>query len=332
MLAGDPQGRFVYAAHGGWQVGWNGAACAVNGTDGMVVTYAPDPRDGALAWVSETTVYRAGGWCGEGAGWNWLSGGATRVHGLWYNRWGTAGHHLTFSYVSVAVASDGQLGPVSRRAFDFDADPGRVTVDVRSDVLYKAANAPTTPGTIHAQGGLTAHVIEPDGQLTRMGWSNLCLAATIPPLAYPRPLVAARGFLFASVSLTEPERKTVCSYQGLRLRPLADLGFSASAGEAFVPSGEAMPPLVAMAVPGPELRLFAMNGDGDLQLLDSEPLLNPASQFLFHPSGRFLYVVDTSARLRGYTVDSGGLELVESIDDAGGNMAITLGEAKSDVR
>ena len=89
-------------------------------------------------------------------------------------------------------------------------------------LLYKAAD------TIHTSGGFSAHVIEPNGQLTPMGWSNLCLAATIPRLAYPRPLVAARGFLFASVSLEEPRRNTLCSYRGLRLRPLADLGFSAS--------------------------------------------------------------------------------------------------------
>lgn len=328
MLAGEPQGRFVYAAHGGWQVGWDGASCAVDGTDGMVVTYAPDARDGALAWVSEATVSQAGGWCGEPAGWDWLSGGVNRVYGLWHRRWGSAGHHLTYSYVSVPVAGDGQLGPVSRREFDVDTDPGLVTVDVRSDVLYKAAN--TRPPAL---GGFTAHVIEPDGQLTPMGWSNLCLAARIPRLAYPRPLVAARGFLFASASLEQPQRNTVCSYQGLRLRPLADLGFSAYAAEAFVPADDALPALVATSTTGPALRLFAMTGEGDLRLLDSEDLPDRAERLLFHPSGRFLYLVDTAARLRGYTVDSGGrLGLIESIDYAGGSMAITLGEAESEVR
>lgn len=336
VLAGEPQGRFVYVPYGGWQVAWNGSACALNGSDMMVVTYAPDPRDGALAPVSEATISHAGGWCGDRAGWVWLSGGANRVHGLSYSRWGSAGRHLTYIYVSVVVASDGQLDSVSRRAFDFDADPGHVIVDVRSDVLYKAANTPTTPGTINARGGLRAYVIEPDGQLTPMGWTNLCVAATIPPLNPPRPVLAARGILFAQVSLEEPERKTVCSYQGLRLRSLAELGISSFPAKAFVPSSEAMPVLIAMAgtgPEGPELRLFAMNGDGDLQLLDSEDLPNPCSRFLFHPSGRFLYVVDTAARLRSYSVDSAGqLEFIESIDDAWGSMAITLGDAESEVR
>jgi hypothetical protein len=79
--------------------------------------------------------------------------------------------------------------------------------------------------------------------------------------------------------------------------------------------------LVAMGVTTPELRLFALNGEGDLHLLDSQEMPDTARQILFHPSGRFLYVADTAARLRAYTVGSRGqLELTESIDHAGGEL------------
>jgi len=151
------------------------------------------------------------------------------------------------------------------------------------------------------------------------------------------PLVAVRGFLFANVSLAEGGR-TVCSYQGQRLKPLADLGFSSSVAGAFVPDSESQPVLLAMGVEVAagrttrhELRLFSMNAEGNLQLLDSEDLLREVREFSFHPSGRFLYVSDTADTLFGYALGAGGrLELVESTDDAGGeSMAITLPSPES---
>jgi 6-phosphogluconolactonase (cycloisomerase 2 family) len=333
VLAGEPQGRFVYAAHGGWAL--YGSSGTGEGSNGTIVTYAPDPRDGTLAEVSEQTVFErprgglpSGPWADLG-GWSWLKGSANRVHAFWSYRWGTTGRHTTYSYVSVGVASDGHLGPVRQLAFESDADPGQVMVDARSDLLYKAGKE-----GYDGRGGLEAHLIEPDGTLTRMGWTNLCLASRID-LGYP--LVTARGFVFASAYTPGP---TVCSYQGLRLKPLYALDLNASAAEAFVPSSEAEPGLLAMNVTistggsrREELRVLSMNGEGDLRPVYSEELPDRITRLLFHPSGRFLYAVDAAARLRAYTVDSDGrLALTMSIDHAGGGLAITLKDARAQDR
>jgi hypothetical protein len=341
-LAGEPQGRFVYAAHGGWNVPGIGSLSGTGaGSDETIVTYAPDPRDGTLTEVSEATVQQRPapiqcGPCEDRAAWSWLKGGANRVHGFWSHDWGTTGRHTTYVYVSIPVASDGQLGLVSQLAFESDRDPGQVLVDVRSDVLYKAGKEEG----VDARGGLEAHVVEPDGRLTRMGWTNLCLASTMSLDDFVSPLVTARGFLFASLFTNAPNVPTVCSYQGLRLKPLYALDLKASAAEAFVPSSEAEPALLAMnvtisngGVTREELRVFSMNGDGDLRPVYTEELPDRVAGLLFHPSGHFLYTVDDASRLRAYTVDSDGrLELMMSIDHAGGSMAITLKDASAEAR
>src|SRR5258706_136258 len=122
------------------------------------------------------------------------------------------------------------------------------------------------------RGGLEPPVVEPDGRLTRMGWTNLCLASTMSLYDFVSPLVTVRGFLFASLFTNVPTVPTVCSYQGLRLKPLYALDLKASAAEAFVPSSEAEPALLAMnvtisngGVTREELRVFSMNADGDLR-------------------------------------------------------------------
>jgi len=51
-LAGEPQGRFVYGAHGGWSLSSNGKG---EGSDLTIVTYAPDPRDGTLTAARQPT-------------------------------------------------------------------------------------------------------------------------------------------------------------------------------------------------------------------------------------------------------------------------------------
>jgi 6-phosphogluconolactonase (cycloisomerase 2 family) len=351
MLAGEPRGRFVFAAEGGVKEGdydWD----ASDG-DGTIVTYAPDPRDGTLTPVSGAVVWPRPTeechplYCHRGE-WVRLWGGPNRVHGLWVDLWW---RWWQYTYVSVAVASDGQLGPVSRHQFERQ-DPGHLIVDVRSDVLYKTSDLWYKPNQ-GEPGALLAYVIEPDGRLKQMGRSNLCFVHTMNSSDPPVPLAAARGFLFASVRTSRGEDwrndvLSVCSYQGLRLKPLADVDFDASHADAFVPADETEPVLLAMRVKvlptdeakeHAELRVFAMNAEGDLQLLDSEKLSDDwvwgDRQLLFHPSRRLLYVVDEARRsgqgwLGGYTVGANGqLELVESIDSAGGSMAITLENAQT---
>jgi hypothetical protein len=349
-LAGEPLGRFVYAARGGWTIYGN----AEEGSDGAIVTYAADARDGMLTEISEATVqprpspppspYPPSDFVG-GYGWFWLRGGAKRVHGLWYGRFVAQPGlptHTSYTYESIPVASDGQLGPVSAQAFEVDRDPGEVLVDVRSDTLYKAADQ------LSARGGLEAYVIESDGMLNQMGRTNLCLASTIGQYEFTSPLVTARGFLFASWNLPSPQQPgsytppipTVCVYQGLRLKPLSALELKVSDAEAFIPSSDAEPALMAMGISVPsgnattqELRLFSMNADGDLQQLAREELPDGIKQFLFHPSGRFLYAFDTASRLRAYSIDpTGRLELLMSIDHAGGSMAITFSGAQAENR
>ena len=225
-----------------------------------------------------------------------------------------------------AVASDGQLGPVYAQSFESDVDPGEVTVDVHADVFYKA-------GTQVA--ALTAHVVEPDGRLTQMGWSDLC-GTSKGGLA--TPLLAVRGFVFAGWSPFESD--TTCSWEGLRLAPRARFTLRSQAATAFVPPSDAAPALVAMSSGPPtqsdhypnhhEVQLFSMGPDGSLQLLDKAdaPTDLDVAQLVFHPSGRFLYVSyrtsDNSRRyagssLRAYSIGPDGhLAMVESLDGAGG--------------
>src|SRR5262245_33633729 len=48
-LAGEPQGRLVYASHGGWSTQYGGP---VGGLDLTVSSYSPDPQLGTLAEIS----------------------------------------------------------------------------------------------------------------------------------------------------------------------------------------------------------------------------------------------------------------------------------------
>ncbi len=321
MLAGDPQGRRVYAAHG------ESSFCEV-GPVLAVVAYVPDARDGTLTPVSGVSV-----WGGQ---WTWFAAGPERVHGLVHSMEGWCSREA-YGYRSVAVSSDGRLGDVGGDGFTLEEERGIVNVDVRSNMLYKAGRVDDYGGL----GGLAAHAIRPDGQLTQTGWTDLCVATAMPSFSMetpedevPVPLVAVRGFLFAAVSLP-PDRRTVCSYQGPRLKPLANLGFRAYVAEAFVPAAESQPALLAMGVEVPagktmrhELRLFSMNADGALRLLDSGDLLRDVAKLVFHPSGRFLYVSDTADTLLGYEIGpEGRLAPIESIDHAGGGMAITIPQA-----
>jgi hypothetical protein len=322
MLASDPRGRYVYAAHYSRR---SGPSCG--GLSG-VVTYAPN-QHGMLELVSELTER-------VGDGWVAFSAGTTRLHSVRYANWGTSCRHTTYYYESVAVGGDGQLGEeTSPRPFPFDNEAGLFYVDPRSDMLYKAGRTAAWGGL----GGLAAHAIQQDGQLRQTGWTDLCAAATMPETwewSAAQPLVVARGFLFASVWIPS-EGRTLCSYQGPRLKPLADLAFNASAAEAFVPASESQSVLLAMGVEVPagkatryELRLFSMDPDGQLRLLDSEDLRHEVRRLLFHPSGRFLYVSDTDETLFGYALGpEGRLELIETIDQVGESTAITLPAAGS---
>jgi hypothetical protein len=123
----------------------------------------------------------------------------------------------------------------------------------------------------------------------------------------------------------------VCTYQGLRLKPIGALDFGATRAEAYVSESEQQPVLVAMNTETPtagarheELRLFALVDDGGLQALDVKDLLKPSRQILFHPSGRALYVIDSVGALHVFTISMHGeLDLAMSIDHAGESMAIT---------
>ncbi len=74
-----------------------------------------------------------------------------------------------------------------------------------------------------------------------------------------------------------------------------------------------------------------MSDDGNLALLDTVTGPGYAARLLFHPSGRFLYVSNSSspgvslASLNVYTIDAQGhLALVQSVENGGGAMAATL--------
>jgi hypothetical protein len=162
--------------------------------------------------------------------------------------------------------------------------------------------------------------------------------------------VAVRGFVFAQGYVDYGN--TVCSWEGPRLAPRANLGLDSDYAVAFAPRGvsdaasspAASPPatLVAMRTwysvrhgdsyqTKYEVRLFAMNADGDLAPLDTiEP--GYARRLLFHPSGRFLYASHAPNRsgspdsLTVYSIDpQGHLEVVQTLEGGGGGaMAVTL--------
>jgi hypothetical protein len=323
-LSGEPQGRFVLA---GREVPAEGYYAST------IVSYAPDSRDGTLVKRSESDVFeRPVQYCYQGVDgstcretWVWLRAGASRVHGMWEMAYGPAGpSHYQYSYVSAALGPDGQLGKVSRLAFPTDFDRGLAAVDVRESVLYK-----TEPYLPAGNGALEAYVIEPDGSLTRIGTTHLCLARRFEDVA---PLLTVRGFVFAEARIGSWwESPSVCTYQGLRLKPLEALDFGATRAEALVPEKQAEPALVAMntqtssgGTTQEHLRLLAMGDDGALEALDVEHLPGRSRQILFHPLGRALYVLDAASALHVYAVSARGeLDLMMSIDHAGESMAIT---------
>jgi hypothetical protein len=319
-LAGEPQGRYVFAAFG--------PRGGPPYFDPSIVAYAPDPSSGILRTVSEASSHPI--WCptcaswGRSGGWDWLTASSTRVYGIWL----TGTYHDTYdTYVTHAVGSDGQLGAAYQEDFD-EQDPGSVALDVDSDVFYKGAST----------GGLTAHLVEPDGRLTPVGASHLCLAAE---MSHANPLVAVRGFAFASafVGPWPAWEKSVCSYEGPRLAPRADLGMQSFYAVAVTPhasSSASFPaPLVAMEMGAGgtgqhEIRLFALSPDGDLQPLETIAGPGWVRHLLFHPSGRFFYVshaathTGSPASLTVYAIDvQGRVAVVQILTDGGGTMAVT---------
>jgi hypothetical protein len=325
-LTGEPQGRYVFAAFG--------PRGGPPYFDPSIVAYVPDPTNGSLSILSEASSDPV--WCpccspvGRGGGWYWLSASATRVYGMW----GTTTYHDWYpAYVTHAVADDGQLGPAYVRDLG-EWDYGRVTVDVESNVLYKQGDT-----------RLTAHFVEPDGSLTQMGASNLCVAMEVD---YAKPVVAARGFVFALASPLGYSESTICSWEGARLAPRANLGvythyavaLALGAGASFHLSSRPAA-LVAMRTSYDvkrgnhyqtkyEVRLFAMSEDGHVEHLDTvEP--GYARHLLFHPSGRFLYVSQAAyesavspEKLIIYSISpQGRLEAGQTLEGGGGAMAVT---------
>jgi hypothetical protein len=315
-FTGEPQSRLVFAAYG-----------ARYHQDASIVAYAPDPSSGSLATLSEVT----------GSDLYWLSASSTRVYGMTY---GFTGAHYYPALVSYAVGSDGRLGPVSRWEFERDTLPSvAIDPDNDPDVFYNSTST----------GGLTAHFVEPDGGLRQMGGSHLCVASS---MLYPQPLVAARGFLFASADLPAAHtygapKETVCSWEGPRLAPRTNLGLPAHRAAAYIPrpdttfSGRASAtPMVAMTGDRWELqhevRLFAMGGDGSLAPLDTAAGRWGVKDLLFHPSGRSLYASyvayyeDSPIGLDVYSIDEQGrLELIQTLEDGGGTMAVTLAQGRA---
>jgi hypothetical protein len=319
-ITGEPQARFIFAAYD------RQYSNPRPPRDGSIVAYAPDPLSGSLTTLSEVTgAYE----------WYWLSASSTRVYGMMFQ---FTGHYYP-SLVSYAVGSDGQLGPPSWRSFEGDTAPSvAIDPDADPDVFYNSTST----------GGLTAHFVEPDGGLRQMGGSHLCLASS---MLHPTPLAAARGYLFASVllpaSASGPSTETVCSWQGPRLAPRTNLGMLAHRAVAYVPrlaatfSWRASPtPMVAMTgdrwALQHEVRLFAMGADGGLAPLDTVTGPWGVTDLLFHPLGRFLYVSyvayyeDSPIGLDVYSIDpEGHLALIQTLEDGGGAMAVTLPQART---
>jgi hypothetical protein len=315
-IAGEPQGRYVYAAFGP-----RSAGPPYDEPKPSIVAYGRDASSGRLVRLSEASSDPM--WHSSQpvkSNWYSLSASATRVYAMW----ATATYHDVYNtLVMHAVGSEGRLGPVNYHEF-FEEYPSGVAVDVESDVFYKAGES----------AGLTAYSAQPDGSLTPVGESSLCAAASFSTIA---PLVGVRGIVFA-YGLSD-RTTTTCSWQGPSLAPHSNLGMRA--GHAVAQSAGART-LVAMRMETPptglpqppwqyEIRLFAMSDDGNLALLDSVTGPGYAERLLFHPSGRFLYVSNSSspgaslASLNVYAIDAQGhLALVQSVPDGGGAMAVTL--------
>ncbi len=327
-LAGDPRGRYVYAAYGPTSYS------AASREDASIVLHEVDESGRLVAgsespsrpWPTSTSC-RVGHW-----GWTWLAGSAGRVWGQFMHRFGGGCQHQGYIGVTHAVSEQGDLGPAVLG--DTWIDGPAAALDPDEGVLYKQRYG----WGYYGPAALTAHVAGPDGHLKCTGYSSLCAGTNVATVA---PLGAVRGFVFGRFGQDEP---TVCSWEGRRLAPRPKLGFDSSMAAAFSPFDKTTPALLAMAedVTGPaprriyrhtDLRLLSLGGEGELTLLDHVELPSPTSQLLFDPSGSFLYVaVADSATLLAYRVDFGRrLEPIEGVAGAVGLpfMAISVHQGLS---
>jgi hypothetical protein len=314
QLVGDPDGRFVYAAHG-----------PLGTADPSIAVYGAQ-ADGSLALLSEA-------WSRPDigpfrSGWTWLAAGRGRVYALWMTRRGGGGQHESDAYVTHAVTAGGELGPAYVQQFLWD-DPGSVTLDAGADVLYKAAPEWWVDST--EQEGLTAHAVEDDGRLRQMGWSELCGELRVGRV---EPFLSVRGWVFGGVHTGQGER--VCSWQTLRLASRGSVGDVGTVAAGWAPSDETSPAMLAFAkavlrgarLVRSDLRLMSLAAGPEL--VDLEELPTRAGQLLFHPSGRFLYVSGGDGSLRVYAASpQGGLLLVEDLPDSGGAPTPFVGPARS---
>ncbi len=318
QITGEPQGRFVFMAYGPRD----------HKTSQLrsIVSYVANEHDGSLTAVSEGSSVpdRCGTSWWAGDEWISFAAGVDRVYGIWLC---STYHDDYWYFVTRPVTSDGQLGPESERSWDDDSGQEgscyNGVFDVRSNVLYKEG-----PG-----GSLAAHAIGADGRLTLMGGTTSCVARHIYG---GQPLVAVRGFLFAQTSLgyQSGRPESVCSYEGPRLAPRRDLGFSATKAAGLDPGVDSEPARVAFPVTIPaasghpvryELRVFTLAADGSPQLQDTLETADEVQQVLFHPSGRFLFA-SVGTALWVYTVaPDGHLTKTHDLPGAAGRLAVTLG-------
>jgi hypothetical protein len=312
-LVGDPDGRYVYVA-------FDPRTLPVDPPgDASIALYEAD-KSGTLVALSEapSRPWEMGhGYSCGNFGWSWLAASRDRVWGMWLSRYGGGCQHEVYTAITHAVAAGGQLGPVARG--DSWIDSGWAAIDPAADMLYKSRYG----FLYYGPAPLTAHAVGADGQLAGTGYSDLCVASELGDPV--KPLVAVRGFVFGSAYLGRGE--TVCSWEGPRLAPRANLGFAASHGAAFTPADGTTAALLAMAgdVYAPhqhvyartDLRLLSMESGGNAALLDTVELPSRVLQLLFHPAGRFLYVADEDGRLRTYSVSAGQrLDPIERLPDA----------------
>jgi hypothetical protein len=308
-LVGDPDGRYVYAAFDPRNLPVDPPG------DASIALYEAD-ASGSLLARSEASSrpweLGHGYDCGN-YGWTWLAASRDRVWGMWLSRYAGGCHHEAYTAITHAVTAGGQLEPAARG--DSWIDSGWAAIDPAADLLYKSRYG----FLYYGPGALTAHAVEPDGRLRITGYSSLCAASEVSQV---KPLAATQGFVFGSGD----GEGAVCSWEGTRLAPRANLGFAASEGAAFSPTDSTAATLLAMSgdVRTPhyvyrrtDLRLLTMEGDGGVALLDTVELPSRVLQLLFHPSGRFLYVADEDGRLRTYAVSPGRrLDPIESVPDA----------------
>jgi hypothetical protein len=312
-LAGDPDGRYVYMAYGPRTESSDPEA------DASIASYAA-AEGGSLVPVSEAWSRP---WDLEGTvddcgnlGWRWLAASRHRVFGSWVSRYGGGCQHSDHTAITHRVSPEGRVEP--DLAFGSWTDAlGGMALDPGADALYVSREPP-----LHGPAPLTAHMVRSDGRLATTGYSDLCAASEVViPI---EPLLAARGFVFGGAYVGRAY--TVCSWEGPRLAPRANLGIDASQGAVSAPVDKTTPALLALAGDvqvrqhgylRTDLRLLSMGSDGGVALLDTVELPSRVRQLLFHPSGRFLYAADEDGRLWTYAVGSGDrLEPIESLPDA----------------